>query len=365
MKLYIDGLFYKGSGIGRYYESLVKELAKRDIKIYTCVPEELKHDFEKDFCDVLSNIDPIFVDYKKFSPVGFVKQSFILKSLETKVNLFFYPHVNLPFYIPQNTITTIHDLIPLTQYFGKKYKGKVYSFLIKRAIKKSKAIITISNTVSSEIVRKFNIKEKKLKVVYEFIDDKFFNKNTPFKRLLDDDYILFIGNRKKHKNLSNLILAFDKIKDKVNIKLVIAGSKDRQKDDVDILVENLNLKKYIIEFISPSDEEILSLYKYAKLFVFPSLFEGFGLPPLEALALGCPVVASNIPVLREILGEDIACFNPYDVDDMANKIYKAITDDYYREHLLTLGKERLKIFDKDKIINEYSYLFQSIVGGNW
>ncbi len=186
----------------------------------------------------------------------------------------------------------------------------------------------------------------------------------PYKRLLNDDYILFVGNRKKHKNLSNLILAFSKIKDRVNVKLVIAGSKDRQKDDVDILIENLNLKKHVIEFISPTDEEILSLYKHAKLFVFPSLFEGFGLPPLEALALDCPVIASNIPVLREILGEEIACFDPYDVEDMANKIYKALNDNDFRNYLLNLGKERLKLFDKDKIIKEYLSLFQSVAGGN-
>jgi len=365
MKLYIDGLFYKGSGIGRYYESLVKELAKRNVKIYTCVPEELKYDFEKDFHDVLSNIEPIFVDYRKFSPVGFVKQSYILKKLEGKVDLFFYPHFNLPFYIPKNTITTIHDLRPFTEYWDRsEFKRDFLRFFVKRAIKKSNSIITISNTVASEIVEKFNIEEKKLKVIYEFIDDKFFNKNIPLKQILKDDYILFVGNRKKHKNLSNLILAFNKIKDKVNVKLVIAGSKDKQKDDVDTLIEDLNLKKYIIEFISPSDEEILSLYKYAKLFVFPSLFEGFGLPPLESLALDCPVITSNIPVLKEILGNEIACFDPYDVDDIENKIYKVLNDNDFRNHLLNLGRERLKIFDKNKIIDEYLNLFQNIIGGN-
>ncbi len=168
MKLYIDGLFYKGSGIGRYYESLVKELAKRGIKIYTCVPKELRQDFEKDFHEVLSNIEPIFVDYKRFSPVGFIKQSFVLRDLEGKVNLFFYPHVNLPLYIPQNTITTIHDLIPFTIYWDRnEIKRKVFRFFIERAIRKSKYLITISNTVASEIIGKFNVKERKVKVIYE------------------------------------------------------------------------------------------------------------------------------------------------------------------------------------------------------
>jgi hypothetical protein len=89
MKLYLDGLFYKGTGIGRYYESLTKEFAKRGIKIYTCVPNTLRNDFEKDFSSV-SNIEPIFVDFRKFSLKGFFAQSKILKQLKEEVDLFFY-----------------------------------------------------------------------------------------------------------------------------------------------------------------------------------------------------------------------------------------------------------------------------------
>ena len=96
MKVYIDGLFYKGSGIGRYYESLMKEFSKKDIKIYTCVPKRLKKDFEKDFEGYLQNIIPIFVDYEKFSYKNFIRSGAILKKLENKVDLFFYPHINLP-----------------------------------------------------------------------------------------------------------------------------------------------------------------------------------------------------------------------------------------------------------------------------
>ncbi|WP_291494069.1 glycosyltransferase, partial [Desulfurella sp.] len=174
MKLYIDGLFYKGSGIGRYYESLTKELAKRGMKIYTCVPETLKDDFEKDFKEVKNNIEPIFVDFEKFSIKGFWKQSKILKKLEPEVDLFFYPHINLPLYIPKNTITTIHDLRPFTQFWDRgKIKKTMFSFYLNRAIKKSRKVVTISNSVASELKEKFDFDTNKLKVIYEFIDDKF------------------------------------------------------------------------------------------------------------------------------------------------------------------------------------------------
>ncbi|MGC9034203.1 MAG: glycosyltransferase, partial [Thermosulfidibacteraceae bacterium] len=117
------------------------------------------------------------------------------------------------------------------------------------------------------------------------------------------------------------------------------------------------------ELISPPDKVIINLYQHAKLFVFPSLFEGFGLPPLEALSLGCPVIASNIPVLKEILGEEIACFNPYDIEDMAKKLLNAINDETYRLNLLRVGKERLKLFDKNRIIDEYIILFNEVLMG--
>ena len=361
--IYIDGLFYKGSGIGRYYESLVKEFAKRGIKIYTCIPEKLKYEFEKDFSDVIYNITPISVNYEKFSVRGFWFQSRILKNLEDKVDLFFYPHINIPFYMPKNTIVVIHDLIPLTRFWdGNKIKKIMFYCNLYRAIKNAKKIITVSNYVAETLKNKFNIKMySRINVIYEFVDDKFYEHPKIVKNsLIDGDYILFVGNRKKHKNLRNLILAYNQIRHRINIKLVIAGPKTN-KDVVDNLVQKLKLKDKIIEVISPSDDTLLKLYIHAKLFVFPSFIEGFGLPPLEAIASGCPTITSNIQVLREILGEKIACFNPYNVNDIADKIYKTLTNNALRDEILKDGKRRLSNYSKDMIVSKYIRCFEEIV----
>ncbi|HOL90302.1 MAG TPA: glycosyltransferase family 1 protein [Candidatus Pacearchaeota archaeon] len=365
INLYIDGLFYRGSGIGRYYESLTKEFAKRGISIVTCVPERLKKDFEKDFAGV-PNIEPMFVDYEKFSLKGLWKQFSILKDLENKVDLFFYPHINLPFYIPRNTIITIHDLRPFTEWWDRsELKREMYKILMKRAISKSKKIITISNAINEDLIKYYkNIKlESKINVIYEFIDDKFINFQKPREPLIKENYFLFVGNRKKNKNLKNLILAFNKIKDKVNFKLVVAGRRDAgvSKDEIDELIENLNLKNFIIEFLNPTDKDLINLYTYAQLFVFPSFYEGFGLPPLEAISCGCPAITSNIPVLEEILGKDIACFNPYSINDVAEKLLSVLKNDGKRQQLLQEGKERLKFFEKDKIINQYLKCFKETI----
>jgi Glycosyltransferase len=141
---------------------------------------------------------------------------------------------------------------------------------------------------------------------------------------------------------------------------VIAGAKESDKDDIDVMVEKLDLKSRVIELIRPSDETIINLYTFADLFIFPSLFEGFGLPPLEAVSLGCPVILSDIPVLREIFGEAGLYFNPHNEEDLAKTILRVILDKNFRDKLLQNQRNRLKIFDKEKIIDEYIELFDKI-----
>lgn len=361
MALYIDGLFYKGSGIGRYYETLVKELSLNGIKIYTCAPKRLEKDFEKDF-SVCENIEPIFVEYEKFSIRGFVKQSKIIKSLEKSVDIFFFPHINLPLYIPQNAIVTIHDLIPFTKWWDRSWlKKSTFKFYLTRALNKSRLIITVSNTTMNDILNlKFNPKtSSKVKTIYNYIDDKFFQRvNTCPK--INSPYILFLGNRKKHKNLNILIKAFQLINDKLPYKLVVAGAKDTAFND-SLQKNQAYLEGDIIEFINPSDEEILSLYSHADLFVFPSFYEGFGYPPLESVAMGCPSLVSDIPVMKEVFGDSGVYFNPYDEKELAEKILQILANKSYKNEILKKQSERLKLFNKKKIITEYINTFEQVI----
>ena len=362
-KIYLDGLFYKGAGIGRYYESLLKELAKEGVKIHTCVPLQFKEDFKSDFEQYSENITPIYVNYSRFSNKAFWEQGRILKKLENKVFLFHFPHINLPLYIPKNLIVTIHDLRPFTEYWDRNYiKKKIYEWYFKRAIKNAKKLITDSKHIKEEILKDFPEIEFKIKVIYPFIDNKFLNKvnnKNQYNKIVTGDYILFIGSRKKHKNLSQLIYAFNSIKDSFpNLKLVIAGKKDSRVDDIDLLKEKFNIKDRLIEIISPSDEKILCLYKYAKAFVFPSLYEGFGLPPLEAMACGIPVIVSNIPVLKEICGDAAYFVDPYSSESIAQGIYKVLYNDNLKESLIEKGKKRINHFNSDKLINQYIKVYE-------
>ena len=365
--IYIDGLFFKGSGIGRYYESLVKEMSLKGMKIYTCVPIWLRDDFEENFKNY-RNIEVTYVNYSKYSLKGFTMQSAILIKLEKKVDLFFYPHINLPMYIPKNTIITVHDLTPFTEFWDRNvFKKKYYKFIFKRAIKQCKGIIVISEATKKDLIKFDKTVGPKIKVIYEFIDDKFIKSdkagNFNNKPLITCNYILFIGNRKKHKNLKRLIFAFNKIKNQLKYKLVIAGSKDKNiglKNGIDLLIQKLGLGNEIIELISPDDKTIINLYKNAQLFVFPSLYEGFGLPPLEAMACRCPIAVSDLPVLKEVCGDAAIYFNPESEEDMAAKIINICEDNELKQSLVSKGKERLKFFDKNNIIEEYLKYFKSL-----
>ena len=265
-------------------------------------------------------------------------------------------------------VVTIHDLCPFTEFWDRSYfRRKVFKWYFKRAIKKAKKIIAISRNAKKEITDICPDCNTKIEVIYEFVDEKFLRiKDYHNKeRLVKDEYILFVGNRKKHKNLSRLILAFNQVKNIFpNLKFVIAGKKDNEIDEIDLLKNRLNLKEKIIEAISPGDEEIINLYKYAKAFIFPSLYEGFGLPPLEAMAIEIPVLASDIPVLKEICGNAAYFFNPYDVEDMAKAICKVVTDESLRRSLIEKGKERVKFFDSESAIDQHVKLYKEL-SRNW
>jgi len=359
VKIYVDGLFYKGSGIGRYYENLLKELLERDYIIYSCIDYNLKDEFSTDF-GKYSNVIPIFVKFKSFSIKNFLFQSKILYDLRNEVDLFFFPHINIPIFIPAKTMLTVHDVRVYSEFWDRSYfKKKIFEFFLKHSIKKSKKIVVISNNCRSNLIQNVDFDTSKIKVIYNFIEDKFFDYHNSCS-IIKEDYILYVGNRKKHKNLENLIIAYNAIKDKINCKLVIAGAREKKNDFIDNIIQQLKLDAYIIQYIFPKDEILMDLYSNAKLFVFPTFYEGFGYPPLEAIALNTPVITSNIEVLKEILGDEIACFNPNSSDELMKCLYDVMINNKKREFLLKIGKKRLQEYKQDNIMKQYVELFKKV-----
>lgn len=233
----------------------------------------------------------------------------------------------------KNKIVTVHDIIHLKYPVSYSYKN-YYKIIFPLMIKNSKHIITVSEFSKNEISNYFKVGKDKISVVYNGISEKF----RPIKGK-SENYILGVSSVAYHKNFRNLIKVFLKIKME-DIKLYIVGGFNEKifgKESGKILdeIEKNNDK---IKFLGRVDDKYLvKLYSNAICFVYPSLYEGFGIPPLEAQACGCPIVISNIPVFKEVYGGSALYFNPLSIDDMVEKIVKIVKDEEFRQKLKEKG----------------------------
>jgi len=270
---------------------------------------------------------------------------------------------------------TIHDLI-LTKFpttrattlgpFLYFIKNIFYRLIILNAVWRAKKVIAISEFTRKDIIKQFHVKEEKIIVTYEGAanlargnDSLFAAKLNPEEALSDyniaEPFLLYVGNAYPHKNLETLIKVFKQLHDEqADLKLVLVGRDDyfysRLKDyakELNLWTESDNkiLKTPVIFPGYVPDQKLEILFQKALLYVFPSKYEGFGLPPLEAMSRGCPVLSSNKTSLPEVLGSAAAYFDPYDEEEMLMKIKLLISDQALRQSLVSKGYERVKLYD--------------------
>jgi glycosyltransferase involved in cell wall biosynthesis len=348
MKIGIDARFFgtSGKGLGRYTQKLVEELEKIDHNNQYYIFLN-KHSFDE-YQPKNPNFHKILVNIPWYS---WQEQMIFPKILRKyHLDLVHFLHFNVPVLYRKPYLVTIHDLI-LLEYPTRKasklnfimynIKNLAYRFVIMNAIKTAKKVITISNYTTNSIKKHFHISNSKMHMIYEGVDLERFNllnaQDFNFNKfnLKKGKYILYVGNVYPHKNMDRLIEVFARIKQKPNIdkdlKLVLVGKKDYFFEVVMNQVSQLNLEQSIIFPGYVPDEELISLYDQCLFYVFPSLYEGFGLPPLEAIALGAPIVISNTTCLPEIFGEHIEYFDPRSKQNMEEVISSFILDKEKRE----------------------------------
>jgi len=348
MKITLDARMYNYSGIGRYIKFLLSFLPEFYELELLAYEGEIKDD----------KLKIIPVKSRIYSPFEQIE----LKQKIKKTDIYWTPHFNVPILnIPARyRITTIHDVCHLTEHSDLSKAKKLYArMLYLSALKKSDIVFTVSNFTKNELRRIFNLNSReidKVKVVYEAIEFK--NKKINASTFpVDGKYILYVGNVKKHKNIEGLIKAFRIIKDKFSdIKLVVVGRMEKFiSGNVDALrlIEENGLNSCVVFTGVLTDEELISLYRNALLFVLPSFYEGFGLPPLEAISNGCPVFLSDIEVFREIYGDCVIYCNPYDPVDIAEKIEKFIENPALFENLKEKSKKIVERFSVEIIKQNY------------
>ena len=350
IKLIIDFRMHNASGIGRYIRNLVPFLINKfDVTLLVKKDEVKNYNF-------LNKVNVIDINSKIYS----VNEQIELSKKVSKNDIFWTPHYNVPI-LPikaKKRIVTIHDVYHLAFYDTLSLPQKIYSkFMINQAVKKSDVILSVSEFSKQEIIKYTNT-NKNIEIIYNGIEESWMDKNVSFDE--KENYILYVGNVKPHKNLVRALKAFSLLKDN-NVKFKIVGKKDgfiTKDTEIDKIAKHLKNRVEFTGYVS--DDELKKLYKKAKIFLFPSLYEGFGIPPLEAMASGTPVISSNVASLPEVCGDSAYYVNPYDVNDIAKGMETVLKDEELQKELVQEGLERVKLYSWEKSANKLIKIIEGL-----
>lgn len=351
-KIVIDARMVESSGIGTYLQYHLRFMID-DLRFKTILIGN-KRRLEEIFKG--KGVEIINCDSKIYS----IEEQIDLITDIPECDLFWAPHYNIPLFYRGKMIVTIHDIchVAMPEFFPGFLRQKYAKYVIGKAIKKSCVILTDSEFTLSELQKHFQVDKNKVKVIKLGVSNIYNNEKSADWKILEEHkisnpYLLYVGNIKPHKNIERLIKAFGIINKKIPVKMdfVFVGKKEGFITGVDGLEEILGKEELNnVYFIDKQIDEnnLKILYQNASCFAFPSLYEGFGLPPLEAMACGCPVVASKAASLPEVCGDAAYYVDPYDVNSIADGIYNVLIDDRLRNTLIQKGLERAKLFDWKK-----------------
>lgn len=283
------------------------------------------------------------------------------------IHIYSQGYAYLSHFLPkQKLIITCCDLTPLvysqTNNFWQNMLLK-YSF---SGLKKANKIITISKSTKTELIKYLKIPEQKIIVIYPSIDEKFSilkenRKNELKKRLFSDKkVILYVGSYLKNKNINGLIKVFYEIHKEIkNAILVIVNEKEKIPKEYLDLINNLGIQE-IVQFTGyVSDQELVNIFNCSDVLIYPSLYEGFGFPPLEAMACGCPVITSNTSSLPEVVGDAGILVNPNNYNEIAKNAIMLLKNPTIRNKMIIKGLKQAKKFrnsPSEKVLDVYKKL---------
>lgn len=263
-------------------------------------------------------------------------------------------------------IITIHDLTPLIYPKGRLHQYAYYKFILPKMIKKSTFVITVSNNTKKDILKYYKVREDKVKVVYENIKNIDFNfidfsKIEDKFKIKEKQYLCITGIHYPYKNIHAIINAYHSNKELLSTKIVVIGNDNcKYGEYLKKLIRKYKLEEYFIFTGFVSNEEKNTLLKQSLAALYPSKYEGFGLPVLEAMNLGVPVITSNISSLPEICGDAALYFNPDSIEDIAFKILMIVKNENLRTELIQKGISNCLRFSWEKAAREILELLSSL-----
>jgi glycosyltransferase involved in cell wall biosynthesis len=369
LRIAIDARKLHDYGIGTYVRNLLRELARQDGDDQyrlLCRREDAGfiHSLGSRFAPVVESAGHYSIREQVTVPF-FVGRS--------RVDLFHAPHYVVSPLMPCPYVVTIHDCIHLRfpQYLPNRAALLYAKTVMTVAARRAKRVLTVSNASKQDILSYLGVPASKVEVIYNALDEQLETPPTPEdvarvreRFQLTSPFILYTGNIKPHKNVDRLIEAYSLLRPRgfEHVKLLIIGDEISKYPNLRRLVHRFQLHKHVRFLGFVPDETLAVLYRLASVFVFPSLYEGFGLPPLEAMAAGTPVITSNTSSLPEVVGEAAVLIDPMDSFAIADAMARVLGDEALRTSLVCRGRERVKAFSWKRSVARVREVYAELVG---
>jgi glycosyltransferase involved in cell wall biosynthesis len=370
LRIAIDARKLRDYGIGTYVRNLLRHLARIDTTteyVLLCHPPD---------CDMAGNLGPNFRAVVESSPAYSVREQvrIPLDLRREGIDLFHAPHYVLPPLTPCKSIVTIHDCIHLRfpQYLPNRLGYAYARASMWAATHRSNRVLTVSDASKRDILRHFHIPSAKIDVIYNAIDERFGElpdaeeiERVRERYQLNDPFVLYAGNIKPHKNLERLIESFHMLRrhGPEHVKLLIIGDEISKYATLRRAVHKYKLHKHVRFLGFVPDRTLAALYRLAAVFVFPSLYEGFGLPPLEAMASGTPVITSNVSSLPEVVGDAALLIDPYEPGTIADAMRRVLTEPGLRESMREKGLARARAFSWERSVRRVREIYEEVLTG--
>ena len=368
MRIAIDARKLHDFGIGTYIRNVLIGLARIDQEteyIVLCRPRDADavNDLGANFRAVPETAQPYSLGEQVWIPLSLVRE---------RAHLLHEPHYVLPPAVRCRTVVTIHDCIHLMfpQYLPGKLAHVYARVSMWSAVHKADRILTVSEASKKDILRFFTVDPDKVSVIYNAIDERFLAPpdeermdQVRQRYQLDHPFLLYVGNIKPHKNIERLIDAFGRARASGldDLRLIIIGDEISKYPPLRQAVHRHRLDKHVRFLGFQPYDTLAAFYRLARAFVFPSLYEGFGLPPLEAMACGTPVVTSNVSSLPEIAGGAAILVDPYDPQSIAEGIKRAVCDETTRAELIARGLARARDFSWAQSVSAIHRIYMEVL----
>lgn len=354
----VDLRMLEASGVGTYLRNLVPRLLRRSGRRWALLGdvEAIRRS------GLAAHRSATAIPLR--APIYSIREQLAMtRRVPAETALFWAPHYNLPLRSPGRLLVTVHDLmhLALPEYSRGLHRRAYARFMFGALRRRADRVICVSHFTARELVRLVGVEPRRITVVHEGVDAAWFEDEpgpSPHAR----PYLLFVGNVKPHKNLVRLVQAFEALASDVPHDLLIVGKREGFRTGDPRVLQAAGRMAGRIRFTGyVPDERLRSYVRHAGALVLPSLYEGFGLPPLEAMASGCPVVVSRAASLPEVCGDAALYCDPLDPHDIAAQIRRAVNDATLRAELVDRGRLHARRFTWERCAEQTAAVMEAMV----